>query len=149
MRRSFTVGLALAVVVTATCAARADWPSLNPFASTPKKTTTYKVKDDTSSLWWPSLPSLPSWSKPAARRGPTTWQKVKAAPGNMVTKTGQVLAPLNPFATKPKKTGYYTGSKKQEPSGFWPNWMTVEEKSDVEPPKTVTDWLDAKRPGEE
>lgn len=146
MRRKSVAGLALILVLTTTYAARAEWPSLNPFSTAPKKTSPYNVNDGKASSWWPSLPT---WGKPAApRRGPTTWQKVKAAPASMMNKTKQTLAPLNPFKTEPKKTSMFMGPKQEEPSGFWPNWMTVEEKDEAKP-LTITDWLNNKKPGEE
>jgi hypothetical protein len=146
MRRHHTAGLALVGLLAAACAAHAEW-SLNPFASKPKKTSPYKVNDGKSSSWVPSMPSLPTWGKPAApERGPTTWQKVKAAPGNMWNSTKKTLAPLNPFKAETKKTSLYMSKKPQEPSGFWPNWMTVEEKDEAGP-LTVTDWLNAPKPG--
>jgi len=95
------------------------------------------------------MPSLPTWGKPAApQRGPSTWQKVKAAPGNMWNSTKKTLSPLNPFKAETKKTSMYMNKKKQEPVGFWPNWMTVEEKDEAGP-ITVTDWLNAPKPGQE
>jgi hypothetical protein len=148
MLRKFTASLTLIGLLTVACAAHADWPSLNPFASAPKKKSPYNVKDGKSSSWLPSMPSLPTWGKTTPQRGPTTWQKVKAAPGNMWNSTKKTLAPLNPFATETKKTSLYMNKKKQEPSGFWPNWMTVEEKNEAEP-LTVTDWLNAPTPGQE
>lgn len=150
MHRKFTASLALIGLLAAASAAHADWPSLNPFASKPKKSSPYKVNDGKSSSWLPSMPSLPTWGKPAApQKGPTTWQKVKSAPGNMWNKTKQTLSPLNPFAGETKKTSMYASAKKQEPTGFWPNWMTVEEKNEADGPRTVTDWLNAPKPGED
>jgi hypothetical protein len=146
MHRNFVAGLALTGVLMFACAAQAGWPSLNPFASTPKKKSPYNVSDGKSSSW---LPGLPTWGKPAPRNGPTTWQKVKAAPGNMWNSTKKTLSPLNPFAGETKKTSMYASPKKQEPSGFWPNWMTVEEKDEASKPLTVTDWLNAPKPGQE
>lgn len=148
MRRHHTAGLALVGLLAATCAAHAEW-SLNPFASAPKKKSPYNVKDGKSSSWLPSMPSLPTWGKPAApQRGPTTWQKVKAAPGSMWNSTKKTLAPLNPFKAETKKTSLHMSKKTQEPGGFWPNWMTVAEKDEGRP-LTVTDWLDAPKPGAE
>lgn len=119
-----------------------QWPNLNPFAA--KKSSPYKVKDAGPSSW------LPSWGKPAApRSGPTTWQKVQAAPGKMYNKTKETLAPLNPFGSQPKKTTSFMGAKKQEEtSGFWPDWMTVEEKEESKP-ISVSDWLNAPKPGDQ
>jgi hypothetical protein len=119
------------------------WPNLNPFAA--KKTSSYRVNDSKSSSW------LPSWGKPVApQRGPTTWQKVQAAPGKMYTKTKETLSPLNPFKTQPTRTSSFMGAKKQEEEsyGFWPDWMTVEEKEESKP-ISVSDWLNAKKPGDE
>jgi hypothetical protein len=153
MSRTFIASLTLFVLLLATAPAHAEgWgmPNLNPFSSAPKKTTPYKVKDGKSSSWLPSMPTLPGYGSSAPRRGPTTWDKVKAAPGTMYNKTKQTLSPLNPFATQPKKTSMMVSPKKKdEPSGFWPNWMTVEEKDESQP-ITVTDWLGSgKRPGDE
>ena len=149
MCRKFTATLALIGLLTVACAAHADWPNLNPFASAPKKKSPYNVKDNTSSSWMPSMPSLPTWGKPAApRSGPTMWQKAKAAPGNMWNSTKKTLSPLNPFKAETKKTSMYMSKKQQEPSGFWPNWMTVEEKSEAES-MTVIDFLNAPKPGQD
>jgi hypothetical protein len=150
MRRNSVAGLTLTGLLMFACAAQAEWPSLNPFATAPKKKSPYNVKDGKSSSWMPSLPSLPTWGKPAAPRGgPTTWQKVKAAPGNMWNSTKKTLSPLNPFAGEPKKTSMYSSSKKQASSGIWPDWMTVEEKDEANKPLTVTDWLNAPKPGQD
>jgi hypothetical protein len=149
MRRNSVAGLTLTGLLMFACAAQAEWPSLNPFATAPKKKSPYNVKDGKSSSWMPSLPSLPTWGKPAPRSGPTTWQKVKAAPGNMWNSTKKTLSPLNPFAGEPKKTSMYSSSKKQASSGIWPDWMTVEEKDEANKPLTVTDWLNAPKPGQD
>ena len=149
MRRNSVSALTLTSLLMFACVAQADWPNLNPFATAPKKKSPYNVKDGKSSSWMPTLPSLPTWGKPAPRSGPTTWQKVKAAPGKALNKTQETLAPLNPFKAQPKRTSMYAGSKKQEPSGFWPNWMTVEEKDEANKPITVTDWLNAPKPGQD
>jgi hypothetical protein len=150
MRPHSVVGLTLTGLLMFASAAQADWPSLNPFATAPKEKSPYNVKDGKSSSWMPSLPSLPTWGKPAPRNAPTTWQKVKATPGKVMNKTQETLAPLNPFKTQPKKTSMYMSPKKQdEVSGFWPNWMTVAEKNEADQPKTVTDWLNAPKPGDD
>jgi hypothetical protein len=144
MHRKIVVVGSLLLMLAATGVVQAEgwqWPNLNPFA--PKKTSPYKVNDATSTSW------LPTWGRPAApRSGPTTWQKVQAAPGKMYNKTKETLSPLNPFKTQPKKTSSFMGAKKQETSGFWPDWMTVEEKEESKP-LSVSDWLNAPKPGDE
>jgi hypothetical protein len=136
-RKSFGVVAGLGVLLAAGTAL-AEWPSLNPFAAKPQN-----VSQSNSGSWWPS------WGSSQPRRGPTTWQKVQAAPGNMMTRTKDTLAPLNPWRPEPKPMGPKLGSnkpkKKSEESGWWPKWMTVEEEK--QPPLTVSDWLDAPRPG--
>ncbi len=104
----------------------AEWPNLNPFSST-KKTT------GASKSW------LPTWGKSTPRQGPTTWQKMQAAPGNAYRSTKETLAPLNPFKGEPAKTSSY--SSKKESSSWWPSWG--EEKP---APNSVSDWLDNPRP---
>ena len=151
MSRTFISSLTLLILLLAFCPTRAEgWqmPNLNPFSSTPKKATPYRVTDGKSGSWLPSMPSLPSWGMSSPRRGPTTWDKVKSAPGNMMNKTKQTLSPLNPFKSQPKKSSHYMGPKKDEPSGFWPNWMTVADKEEAGPPLSVSDWLGAPRPGD-
>jgi hypothetical protein len=143
--RRHVLGFSLVIVLTFACAARADWPNLNPFSSGTKKSTTQKVNNSNSSSW------LPSWGKSSPQRGPTTWQKIQAAPGNAWNKTKQTLSPLNPFQSQPKKKTSLNTSlkKKNEPSGFWPKWMTVEEKQEMDGPITVSDWLNQSKPGDD
>jgi hypothetical protein len=110
--------------------AAAEWPNLNPFSTT-------KSSSSKSSSW------LPSWgtSKPAPRKAPTTWQRVQAAPGQMMNKTKETLSPLNPF--KPTSTKKTSGAKPAQSASWFPGWTTQEEKG---PPLTVSDWLDSPRP---
>ena len=145
MRRNVVAAGTLLLVLAVAGVVQAEgwqWPNLNPFA--PKKTSPYKVKDATSTSW------LPTWGQPAApRKGPTTWQKVQAAPGKMYNKTKETLSPLNPFKTQPTRTSSFMGAKKQqESSGFWPDWMTVEEKEESKP-ISVSDFISQRKPGDE
>ena len=146
MSRRIVSALTLVLVLATAVSAQAEgWgmPNLNPFSSGTKKTPSYRVNDGKSGSW------LPSWGRPAPRSGPTTWQKVKAAPGSMMNKTKETLAPLNPWKATPKKTGSFMGTKKKdETTGIWPTWMTVEEKQEAGGPVSVSDWLNAPKPGD-
>jgi hypothetical protein len=142
MCRNFIAGLAVATLLLANGSARAEGWNLNPFASTPKKTTPYKVSDGKSGSW------LPSWGSSKPRKGPTTWDKVKAAPGTMYNQTKKTLSPLNPFPTHPKKTSMHGKPKKDEVAGFWPNWMTVEEKQETQT-MSASEFIAQRKPGDE
>jgi hypothetical protein len=143
MQRKLVGSIAAAMVMLAAIAAQGEewqWPNLNPFSSS--KPSNLAKRESNNSSWWPSLPTM---GKPSPRRGPTTWQRIQAAPGNVMNKTKETLSPLNPFQEEPKRSGMSGSSKKkQAESSWWPKWMTAEEEKG--PPLTITDWLSNPRP---
>jgi hypothetical protein len=147
MQRRIVGIVAVLVLAGWSAAAQAEdwqWPNLNPFKSSKPKSLARNVGTDSRSSW------LPSWGSAKPQRGPTTWQKVQAAPGNMLNKTKETLAPLNPFRSEQPKQrsqfalGSSTSKKAETNDSWWPQWITSEPQK--ERPLSVTDWLDAPRP---
>jgi hypothetical protein len=147
MNRMLLGAVTVALLVLTAGESRAEWSSWNPFASSTTKSSSQRISGSSATSWWPS------WGKSTASRGgPTTWQRVQAAPSTMYNKTKETLSPLNPFKQeqKPVTPAGYLGSsnKRKTPAksaSWFPFWSSEEEEAKG-PPLTVSDWLDAPRP---
>jgi hypothetical protein len=156
--KNLSIAIALLGPLVAASAVHAaeGWkmPNMNPFAKKSSPPTSARVSDSGGGWKMPKL--WPSSGKPAARKGPSTWQKMTSGTKSMMSKTADVLNPFDDENDNPPPveiTGSNTyfsqaANRKQaekKSSTFLPSWWSGEEEE--QKPKTVSDFLALPRPG--